>query len=71
MADTQTLPFSIELPAKKEASSLQHLLPELKNAHPEAEIIVVNDDSTNDTEEVCEKYWGKIGMSLTQGNKPM
>ena len=47
--------LSIILPAKNEAESLSNLLPQLKNLYPDAEIIVVNDGSTDSTKEVCEK----------------
>lgn len=51
---TQATPsISIILPAKNEASALRELLPVLKAAHPLAEIIVVNDGSTDDTEALC------------------
>lgn len=44
--------ISIIIPAKNEASSLTVLLPELKKAYPEAEIIVVNDGSSDETKEI-------------------
>jgi glycosyltransferase involved in cell wall biosynthesis len=45
--------LSIVLPAKNEASSLKKLLPELIDLYADAEIIVVNDGSTDDTSDVC------------------
>jgi glycosyltransferase involved in cell wall biosynthesis len=48
-----TKELSIILPAKNEAQSLQRLLPELQEEFPDAEILVVNDGSTDNTEEVC------------------
>ena len=45
--------FSIVIPAKNEAVGLAKLLPELTSRYPRAEIIVVNDGSTDDTAEVC------------------
>lgn len=45
--------LSIILPAKNEAPALAALLPQLRAAHPEAEIIVVDDGSTDDTRSIC------------------
>lgn len=47
--------YSIILPAKNEAASLKTLLPKLRALHSDAEIIVVNDGSTDDTLYVCEE----------------
>lgn len=56
MADT----ISIILPARNEASGLRTLLPKIESLMPEAEIVVVNDGSTDDTAEVCHQYRAKI-----------
>jgi glycosyltransferase involved in cell wall biosynthesis len=41
------------MPAKNEAKSLESLLPALKMHYPSAEIIVVNDGSSDSTSELC------------------
>ena len=46
-------PLSIVIPAKNEAFSLRSLLPRLATLMPQAEIIVVNDGSSDDTVEIC------------------
>lgn len=48
--------LSIIIPAKDEAEGLNTLLPSLKLHYPNAEIIVVNDGSTDDTEKVCDHF---------------
>ncbi|MDC0661784.1 glycosyltransferase family 2 protein [Marinobacter sp. SS21] len=45
--------LSIVLPAKNEAESLKKLLPRLKEVYHDAEVIVVNDGSTDDTSSIC------------------
>lgn len=47
--------LSIILPAKNESPALAELLPRLRLAQPDAEIIVVDDGSTDDTRAVCER----------------
>lgn len=45
--------ISIILPAKNEAMGLKILLPRLKELYPETEIIVVDDGSSDDTQQLC------------------
>jgi glycosyltransferase involved in cell wall biosynthesis len=48
--------LSIILPAKNEAPALKELLPRLRAAQPAAEIIVVDDGSTDDTRATCDEH---------------
>lgn len=52
--------LSIIMPAKNEAVNLQKLLPTVKYLLPEAEIIVVNDGSTDNTVELCQSLGVKV-----------
>ena len=45
--------FSIIIPAKNEQSSLMKILPKIRQNLPDAEIIVVNDGSSDNTNDVC------------------
>jgi glycosyltransferase involved in cell wall biosynthesis len=47
---------SIILPARNEAAGLRTLLPEIRVQMPEAELIVVNDGSDDDTLAVCAEF---------------
>jgi glycosyltransferase involved in cell wall biosynthesis len=47
---------SIVIPAKNEADNLFVLIPKIQQAIPDAEIIIVNDGSGDNTSEVCGKF---------------
>ena len=51
---------SIVIPAKNESSGLSLLLPKLKAGYPDAEILVINDGSTDNTVGICNK--SKVGV---------
>lgn len=52
--------LSIILPAKNEAASLRGLLPEIRKLMPDAELIVVNDGSTDDTAAICQRNGARL-----------
>jgi glycosyltransferase involved in cell wall biosynthesis len=61
--------LSIILPAKNESASLKILLPELTSLYEDAEIIVVNDGSDDDTLNICNKHDVKvINHPYSKGN---
>ncbi|AZT84552.1 glycosyltransferase family 2 protein [Marinobacter sp. NP-4(2019)] len=51
------LNYTIIIPAKNEARSLKTLLPKIKEACPDSEVLVVNDGSTDETSQVCEEFF--------------
>lgn len=52
--------ISIVIPAKNEAASLENLLPELKATVTDADIIVVDDGSTDDTFEIATRHGATV-----------
>ena len=52
--------LSIILPAKNEAEGLQRTLPALRQAWPQAEIIVVNDGSTDATATIAANHGAQV-----------
>lgn len=61
--------LSIILPAKNEATGLRKTLPALRTLFPEAEVIVVNDGSTDETAQVAEEHGARALTSpYSMGN---
>jgi glycosyltransferase involved in cell wall biosynthesis len=61
--------ISIILPARNEAAALADLLPALRAARPEAEIIVSDDGSTDRTAQLCtEQGIARVGTPYSMGN---
>lgn len=52
--------LSIILPAKNEANGLRKVLPAIRIFYPQAELIVVDDGSTDDTVEVAKSFGARI-----------
>ncbi|MBI3441704.1 MAG: glycosyltransferase family 2 protein [Proteobacteria bacterium] len=51
---------SIIIPAKNEQSGLMRILPEIRQNLPDAEIIVVNDGSSDNTNDVCRIHGARV-----------
>jgi glycosyltransferase involved in cell wall biosynthesis len=61
--------LSIVIPAKNESENLSSFLPELIAAYPDAEVIVVNDGSSDDTAQVVEAAGARvISNPYSKGN---
>lgn len=61
--------LSIILPAKNEAAALAELLPRLRAAQPDAEIIVSDDGSIDETAALCERHGARrVGTPYPMGN---
>ncbi|QLQ24359.1 MAG: glycosyltransferase family 2 protein [Dechloromonas sp.] len=61
--------ISVVLPARNEATSLLQLLPAIKGLLPEAEVIVVNDGSNDETESVASRCGARVFSNpYPQGN---
>lgn len=61
--------LSIIMPAKNEATGLAVLLPKLKTQFPNAEIIVVDDGSTDATADICREHdVNRVAHPYSMGN---
>ena len=63
--------LSIVLPAKNEAAALTDVLPALRKAQPEAEIIVVDDGSTDDTMAIVAEFASHTSIRREPSNGDM
>src|SRR3546814_921706 len=65
----ESMRLSVILPAKNEADGLRQTLPRLREAQPEAELIVVDDGSIDDTAEVAAAHGARVLSSpYSMGN---
>src|SRR3546814_10530260 len=65
----ESMRLSVILPAKNEAEGLRQTLPRLRAAQPEAELIVVDDGSIDDTAEVAAAHGARVLSSpYSMGN---
>jgi len=68
-SDTDIHNISIILPAHNESTGLKRLLPELRSFYPRAEILVVDDGSTDDTASVTDQAGARrISHPQPRGN---
>jgi len=56
--------LSIVLPAKNEADGLKKVLPIIHALYPRAELIVIDDGSTDDTTEVAKSFGARVVRHL-------
>lgn len=64
-----TMPLSVILPAKNESEGLRRTLPRLRELLPDAELIVVDDGSTDDTAQVATELGARVLSSpYSMGN---
>lgn len=54
------IPLSIIIPARNEAKNLPALLSALRNSYADAEILVIDDGSTDDTAKVAERFGATV-----------
>jgi glycosyltransferase involved in cell wall biosynthesis len=59
-AKCKPMNLTIVIPARNEAASLDNLLPEILRHQPTAEILVINDGSTDSTAEICQKHGARV-----------
>ncbi|MEY8194345.1 MAG: glycosyltransferase family 2 protein, partial [Cycloclasticus sp.] len=52
--------LSIVLPCLNEAENLEALLPALREVQPKAEILVVNDGSSDDSAAICQRHGVRV-----------